>query len=755
MAGFALGVLAPTLHNATLIWASADLDMDGRARAWAQVLVVGASLAGLFWAGRAADVHGTRRVVLWSLFGSCVGGALLVSATTMWWYWTGLVVESASIMGAVAGYVASMPVLHLTGRLYRIVSLSFAALAVALVVGVALTVVAEVMGGWRAAEAVPLVVSACLLVAAFRLLPMTLPPADAPPPLPVFRTGSVVVVVLGCALQATPLRSWLDIAVVALLAVSLGALALSCGQAQPLRLPRFRRGGGLDPQAADAVVGPVVLAGGVWGFGQSALATVLLVLLSERGGGPGGSLVAWAGFGVGFAAAGLYAAWRAPAARSASALGLTLAAVSTALLYFLPSGRSWAAAVLAALLSAVVGFGVVVTQVPWATRFLAGLPVDGRGAGATAYPAAVILGGAAVSGFPYESAISEAARAETVHQLLWITVTVFALAAVWLGRSAVAIAVAGAAGAQYLLFTTLSDDSYAQRPLSMSAFVVTGVIVGLAVWARGRQTERLISALADAAALQQAVLRPLPARVGDLEVSGLYRPATAGTGVGGDFYDIAHTPFGTRVLIGDVCGKGLQAVQTVADVLGCFRSQAHETPGLTELTARLDRHLARAALARQDGELFATALLIEHPETSPHLYVINCGHPPPVVIGPDHQVREVELPSLLPLGLGLLDQDTLPAPMPVRLPAGTLLLLHTDGLSEARDASGTFYPLAERLLHLPADHPRPLITHLLADLEQWTHHLTDDIALIALTPAPPGPAVTPHLPPPSQPAPPR
>ncbi|MFF5790173.1 MFS transporter [Streptomyces sp. NPDC012693] len=734
--GLSLGILGPTLHNFTLTGVGADLGMGNDARGLAQVLVVCASLAGLFLAGRAVDVYGTRRVVVGSLLGSCVGGAVVVSAPNVWSYGTGLVVESASIMGAVAGYVASVPVLHLTGRLSQAVGAAFAALAVALTTGVLLALVAERVGGWRAVEAVPLAVSVCLLLTAVRLLPVTTPPAGSSVAPPAFGVGCVVTVLLGGTLQAIPLRDWLDVTVVALLVVALSVLTVSCLPVLPFRRGRTDRREADDRGAwkPRSVVGAAVMAGGVWGFGQSATATVLLVLLTEPSGTPEESMVAWMGFGAGFVAAGLYAMRRAVAARTASSLGLTLAAVCTALLPVLPYDRGSTATVLAVLLAAGIGFGVILAQVPWTTRLLVALPARGRGAVGTAYPAAVVLGGAAVSGIPYGSVIPLETRAVTLHGLLWITVAVLALAAVVLGRSGVAIAVAGAALAQYLLVTAVSDDRYAQRPLSMTAFVVTGVIVGLAVWARSRQTERLARTRAGATALQQAVLRPLPARAGDVTLSGLYRPATADVGVGGDFYDVAHTPFGTRVLIGDVRGKGLQAVETVADVLGCFRTQAHETASLTELVARLDRHLSRAAVTRQDGELFATALLLEHSDGTDRLNAVNCGHPFPVMIGPGrHRVREVEVPALLPLGCGLLAPEALPAPTPVELPRGTTLLLYTDGLSEARDASGTFYPLTERLRDLPAGDPGALVAHLADDLTRWTHRLSDDVTLVVLT----------------------
>lgn len=734
--GVALGVLGPTLHNSTLVRAGAELGMDGRARALSQVLVVGASLAGLFVGGRAVDVHGTRRVLPWSLAGVCAGGILLASAAGPWRYGAGLVVESASVMGVVAGMVATAPLAHLSGRLNRAVAAAFSVLAVAVVAGAALALAADRIGGWRAVEAVPPLVAAVLFPAAFLLLPMTSPPPHVPPALPAYRAGTIAVVLLGALLQAAPLRDWLDAEVIALLAVALAVLTVCCLPVLPSwrGRPRGRRRPGTDeggPREAGDATGAAVVAGGVWGLAMSALATVLLVLLTERGGEQAESLVAWAGFGAGFAAAGLYGARRVLDARSSSALGLTLAAVSIALLPVLPHGRTTVATVVAALLAVVVGFGVVLAQIPWAGRFLAGLPTRSRGAAATAYPAAVVLGGAAVTGIPYDSVISQATRTDTTDGLLWITVTVLALAAVVLGRSAVAIAVAAAASAQYLLVTVLSDDRYARRPLSLAAFVVSGAIVGLAVWTRGRQTERLARAVAGATALQQAVLRPLPARAGDLELSGFYRPATADFGIGGDFYDVASTSHGTRILIGDVRGKGLQAVQTVADVLGCFRSQAHETADLTELAARLDRHVARTAAGRGDGELFATALLLERPDGGQGLNALNCGHLPPVAIGPGRRVEEVPLPAHLPMGLGLLG-TTAPRPTPVHLPRGTALLLYTDGLSEARNASGVFYPLTERLAGLPVGSLHDLVTHLADDLGQWSHHLTDDVALVAL-----------------------
>ncbi|MEU8794892.1 PP2C family protein-serine/threonine phosphatase [Streptomyces sp. NPDC048643] len=636
-------------------------------------------------------------------------------------------------MAAVVGFLASVPVAQLTGRIRHQVAGAFAALAAALIAGVGLALIAERVGGWRAGESVPVLLCLALLIASLRLRSLTGPPPRPRPAPERFAIRSVLVVVLGAGLQATPLRNWLDAQVVVLLALALTVLfACSCGEwpAWPLRR---RPRNAAAPTKRHAPVAAAVTAGGVWGFGQSALATVLLVLLSERGAGQAAGLIAFAGFGAGFVVAGLVCLRHAVTQRTASALGLTLAAVSVALMSTLPHHQPVLATTLATALAMVVGTGIAMAQVASATEYLAALPAGSRGVAAAAYPAAVVLGGAAVSGIPYETVITDATRVATISQLLWITVVVLALAAVLLGRSAVALAVAGAAAVQYVLVTLLSEPRYAQRPLSLAVFVLTGVIVGIAVWIRGRQSERLARTIAGATALQQAVLRHPPEHVGDLELACLYRPATTDSGIGGDFYDVARTDHTTRILLGDVRGKGLDALRIVNDVLGCFRSRVHDTADLTELATHLDRHVARTAAARNDTELFATALLLEHHDHSDEVRVLNCGHVPPVLLG-QQRAEEVDLPVLLPLGFAALHQHTRPAPTSVPLQPGTVLLLSTDGLSEARNASGDFYPLLPRLLDIPAGDLSRLLSSLVADAQQWTLRLTDDIALVAIAP---------------------
>jgi Stage II sporulation protein E (SpoIIE) len=212
--------------------------------------------------------------------------------------------------------------------------------------------------------------------------------------------------------------------------------------------------------------------------------------------------------------------------------------------------------------------------------------------------------------------------------------------------------------------------------------------------------QQLANAVSVAEVAQRTVLRPLPEAVGNLRFGVVYLAAAADAKVGGDLYDVADTPHGIRVIIGDVRGKGLGAVEVAADVLGIYREIAHEVHTLGELARRLD-----AGLARRYGEHeeFVTALLAEIDPGKGRLTLFNCGHPPAMLINAaTGDVRVLEVPSPAPpLGLITLG-DYSGASMVVDLQPNDQILLYTDGVTEARDASRAFYPLQERLTALAA-----------------------------------------------------
>ncbi|MFI8455956.1 PP2C family protein-serine/threonine phosphatase [Kitasatospora sp. NPDC085464] len=232
-----------------------------------------------------------------------------------------------------------------------------------------------------------------------------------------------------------------------------------------------------------------------------------------------------------------------------------------------------------------------------------------------------------------------------------------------------------------------------------------------------------------AEAAQRALLRPPPERIGPLRISVRYVAAAAEARIGGDLYAVVETGYGVRILLGDVQGHGLPAVETVADVLGVFREAARTEPDLGRLAERLD-----AALDARPGEgRFATALLLSVPPGREPVALVNCGHPPPLLCRAGRVDALAPPMAAPPLGLLGLTGGGYPAGRFEARP-GDLLLLHTDGVTEARDARGVFYPLEERLPGLPAESPVDLLDALLADVGDWVGAtgLTDDAALLAI-----------------------
>ncbi|MDI5966043.1 PP2C family protein-serine/threonine phosphatase [Streptomyces sp. SL13] len=249
---------------------------------------------------------------------------------------------------------------------------------------------------------------------------------------------------------------------------------------------------------------------------------------------------------------------------------------------------------------------------------------------------------------------------------------------------------------------------------------------------------------------QGVVLRALPRRTGPLTVACDYLSASRGARIGGDLYEVLATPYGIRVVLGDVRGHGLSAVGTVAALLGCFREAAYDEPELAGVLRRLDRSLARhlrEPAPAGDGagprtEEFATAVLLELREDGT-LSVINCGHPGPYRITGGVRPRVEPLTTADPLPpLGVLDPGTgRPVVLRVRLAPGQGLLLYTDGAEEARDPAGQFFDLRHALTRAAGQavtggvvDPAVLVAAVRAALLAHTgpRGLTDDVALLAL-----------------------
>ena len=273
-----------------------------------------------------------------------------------------------------------------------------------------------------------------------------------------------------------------------------------------------------------------------------------------------------------------------------------------------------------------------------------------------------------------------------------------------------------------LIFATADDQADMIGMINVLGIVLaTGIAASVAI-VRHRQADRIAQLLQLAAVAQQAVLRPLGSQLGSLAVAARYISATAAADIGGDLYEVLDTPYGVRIIIGDVRGKGLDAVRLASIVLGSYRHVAYERADLRAIVADLDRAVARSV----GDEDFVTAALVE--ERGGTLTIVNCGHPAPLLLRRG-EVIALEPPAPAP-PLGFMP---VARPRIERLEPGDRLLLFTDGLGEAR-RDGEFFPTTDRAWRLLG---HGTVGDGLASLEtaltDWVRgQLDDDIALLLL-----------------------
>lgn len=286
--------------------------------------------------------------------------------------------------------------------------------------------------------------------------------------------------------------------------------------------------------------------------------------------------------------------------------------------------------------------------------------------------------------------------------------------------------------------TSLIDLNHSFQIITL---ILMSVLVTSLAARRERHEKELTQLRFVATAAQEVVLKPLPHRVGPLRIASLYLAAESEAQIGGDLYAAARTERGTRFVIGDVRGKGLEAIGDAALLLGAFRGAAHRRADLSSLvtflegtvSSDLDDPAALESAAEDRGEAFITAAMLDIPDDEQVLHLISCGHPPPLLLRGGQVSPLTTRHPAPPLGLTEFANAELTT-QAFAFELGDIVLLYTDGVVEARDENGTFYPLAERLAVGPdQDDPDALLERLSTDL---LHHvggrLGDDAAMVAI-----------------------
>jgi len=216
------------------------------------------------------------------------------------------------------------------------------------------------------------------------------------------------------------------------------------------------------------------------------------------------------------------------------------------------------------------------------------------------------------------------------------------------------------------------------------ASTIVGAVLVESLHRRRRDAEAFTAELHDlyrrehaiAHTLQHSLLPTHLDRLEGIEVAARYFAGAEGTEIGGDWYDVIKQDHGYTVVVGDVVGRGVQA----AAVMAAMRYGTHAVAGQEADPAGILGAINRLEHIRGD---FVTALCGTVDPAARTVSFASAGHPAPLLIGPDG-ARFLDVDPGPPIGF--LPEVDYPCTT-VEVPAGSVLLLCTDGLYERRGES--------------------------------------------------------------------
>lgn len=234
--------------------------------------------------------------------------------------------------------------------------------------------------------------------------------------------------------------------------------------------------------------------------------------------------------------------------------------------------------------------------------------------------------------------------------------------------------------------------------------------------------------------LMRELLPPRLHRMHGFELAGGYRASEDHHLIGGDFYDV-HPALAddaeTLVVLGDVCGKGLEA----AVLTGKIRNTLHALAPLADEHERV-LTLLNSALLSADNSRFATVVMasISRRDGVVRLRLTCAGHPAPLIVRQDGRVERADTRGTL---VGALPHFKARSFETVLAP-GETCLLYTDGISEARGGplgNGVFGEdrLMSTMAECSAMPPEAVVERVMMLATQWVDgRAHDDMAVVAI-----------------------
>lgn len=180
-------------------------------------------------------------------------------------------------------------------------------------------------------------------------------------------------------------------------------------------------------------------------------------------------------------------------------------------------------------------------------------------------------------------------------------------------------------------------------------------------------------------AVQQALMPERAPVVPGWDIWFFTQPAND---VGGDLVDSLNVDGRVFLSLADVAGKALPAALLMAKVQSTLRALASEVPGLPALAARVNTILCRDGLANR----FATLVYAELRAGSNRVSLVNAGHMPPLVVS---GARVEEMPRG-GIALGMIPGSAYDEQI-VDLAPGDVMVVYSDGVTEATNAAGDFF----------------------------------------------------------------